>query len=70
MNNDISILHECDLSYVWLTHNVENEKWILDVVKQTLIDQFNKYGSQIVTHLIKDWSIACLPITYLYLKIT
>lgn len=37
-----NILHECGLSYVWLTHNVENEKWILNVVKQTLIDQFQQ----------------------------
>ena len=37
-----NILHECGLSYVWLTHNVDNEKWILNVVKQTLIDQFQQ----------------------------
>lgn len=37
-----NILHECGLSYVWLTHNVENEKWILNVIKQILIDQFQQ----------------------------
>lgn len=28
-----NILHECRLSYVWLTHHVENEKWILNLSK-------------------------------------
>lgn len=37
------------------------------IIKQTLIDQFNKNGSQIVTHLVKGWSIICLPITFLYM---
>lgn len=48
-----NILHECRLSYVWLTHTVENGKWILNVkFKQTLIDQFQQ--KWVVTHIVKD----------------
>lgn len=37
-----NILHECGLSYVWLTNNVENENWLLNVEKLVLFDQFQQ----------------------------
>ena len=37
-----NILQNCGLNFIWLSQRVENKKWLLSVVKQTLKDQFQQ----------------------------